>query len=114
VALAGIGVGVGFLLSQGAAETRIENAQTELDVLVGDDDTACSSSPAPSPCTDLRNAIDDYDTAGTISTVGFVVGGVGAAATLVTFLAWPEAAKGRAIVVGPARAGLGLAAAGQF
>ncbi len=35
VALAGLGVGVGFFLSRGAAETRIENAQGKLDKLGG-------------------------------------------------------------------------------
>jgi hypothetical protein len=114
VAVAGLSVGIGFLLSRGSAESRIENAQTALDLMPGDNDTACSSDPVPGPCSDLREAIGDYDSAGTISTVGFIVGGVGAAATLVTYLVWPTASKERAIVVGPARAGLGLAAAGQF
>jgi tetratricopeptide (TPR) repeat protein len=114
VAVAGLSVGIGFLLSRRSAESRIENAQTALDLLAGDDDTACSDVPEPGPCADLREAIGDYDSAGTISTVGFIAGGVGAAATLVTYLAWPTASDDRAVVVGPARAGLGLAAAGQF
>jgi hypothetical protein len=114
VALAGLGVGVGFLLSKGSAETRVEGAQTELDLLAGEDDTACSNDPAPTACADLRDAIDDYDKAGTLSTVGFVAGGVGVAAAVVTFLAWPAPSGERAFVVGPARSGLGLAASGQF
>ncbi len=114
VAVVGLSVGLGFLLSRGSAESRIENAQKALDQLPGEDNSACSSDPKPRACADLREAIGDSDSAGTISTVGFIVGGAGAAAALVTYLVWPTDSKDRAIVVGPARAGLGFAAAGQF
>jgi tetratricopeptide (TPR) repeat protein len=114
VAVAGISVGIGFLLNRGSAETRIQNAQGALDLLVGNDDTACARVPTPAACTDLRDAIEDYDNAGTISTVGFVVGGVAAAAALLTYFVWPTSEKERAFVIGPSRAGLGLAASGQF
>lgn len=114
VALVGAGVGIGFLLNQGAADARIREANKELDRQAGSDTSVCAAFPPPKACSDLREAIADYEHAGTISTVGFIAGGVGAVAAVVTYLVWPSSSDKRAFVVGPSQAGLGLSASGQF
>jgi hypothetical protein len=44
-------------------------------------------------CADLHSAIDDHDRDGTLSTIGFVAGGVGAAALVTTWLLYPHSAS---------------------
>ncbi len=65
-----------------------------------------------SACDQLVSLGNDRDSASTLSTVGFVGAGVGAVATVATFLLWqpetPDAATTRPAVYGTPLAGGGM------
>jgi hypothetical protein len=101
VTVAGLAVGIGYSLAASAARDRVGTAQARIDQTAPDNTTACST-PAPSlgsSCTDLRTAISDHDRDVTLSTVGFIGAGVGAAALVTTWLVYPHA---NAETAGPA------------
>jgi hypothetical protein len=119
VALVGLGVGIGYLVVRSSARDRVKAAQEDIDAAAsGDSSASCADADFPnrSSCDDLAVAIDDYDRAGLISTVGFVGAGVGAAATVLTFLIWkPEpAANSAEIAFVPAAGGGSLVFGGGF
>ncbi len=109
VTLAGLAVGIGGVAATSSANDRVSTAQGRIDQASQGDVAACASpnGPVAGACSDLRTAIDDHDRAVLLSEIGFVTAGVGAAALLTTWLAYPSA-RGEAsgITVRPV-AGLG-------
>jgi hypothetical protein len=92
VTLAGLALGIGYGLAQSSARERMQAAQSQIDQATAGNAGACSS-PNPSlsgTCADLRTAIDEHARDRTVSTVGFACAGVGAAALLTTWLAYPN------------------------
>ena len=88
VAVVGAGIGVGFLIGKSSAfddrDRLKKQAVTEVGV------NGCSTQPSASVCTDLTDAADRAKRDGRISTVGFVVGGVGLAGFAATWFLWPD------------------------
>jgi precorrin-2 methylase len=81
-------------LAESSARDRARSAQGRIDVLAQGNSGACNSGD-PSlggACSDLRSAIADHDRDVNVSTVGFVCAGVGAAALVTTWLAYPTRA----------------------
>jgi tetratricopeptide (TPR) repeat protein len=107
--VATLGVGIGFWMAQNTAADRVDRLQTVLD---GMSASACDSSPPPENCSELTSAIDDYDRARRFSTWGFAGAGVGAAATILTFVLWPSSPV--APHVRSAAGGTWLGVDGQF
>jgi hypothetical protein len=96
VTAAGLAVGIGFALAQSSARDRAQAAQAQIDGLPQSNSGACNlaDSSAAGPCSELRQAITDHDRDVNVSTVGFVCAGVGAAALVTTWLAYPSRAPG--------------------
>ncbi len=108
-ALVGLGVGIGYMIVRGDARERVEAAQAELP----SSNDACAGMVTPPACDDLSVALEDYDRAGVISTIGFVGAGVAGAATALTFVLWkPE--KRPALSLGPGPGGPGLTLGSRF
>ena len=103
VTLAGLGVGIGFTVARGKATSRADNAQAAIDQKTGKpgDPSACTnaSPDVQTSCDDLKTALSDKDNDGKIATVGFIGAGVGAAATIATWLLWKPAAEEHALAV---------------
>jgi hypothetical protein len=91
VTAAGLALGIGYAVAGASARDRVQGAQSRIDAAAPSNPGACSSPGTLSQaCADLHTAIDDHDRDGTLSTVGFVVGGVGAAALVTTWLVYPH------------------------
>jgi hypothetical protein len=114
LAVAGLGTGIGFSIAKGAASDRIERAQTAVDASAAGEGSGCQTNSPPPACAELRSALDDHDRATRFATVGFVTAGVGAAATLVTFVLWPS--RERPVTAGVERSSTGptLVVRGRF
>ena len=82
----GVGVGVGYALVRSSAKDDAaslrKQAATEVPV------KACR--PGIAVCDDLMDANDRGENAAVLSTVGFIGGAVAGAATIATWLLWPE------------------------
>jgi len=112
--VAGLAVGIGYKVVEASASDRVNTAQGRIDQATQGDVAACGGAPeltVSGACSDLHTAIDDHDRAASWSTVGFVSAGVGAAALVTTWIAYPDArvdAAGVALqpVVGLGRIGL--------
>jgi hypothetical protein len=91
VTVAGLALGLGYALAESSARDRARSAQGHIDSVAQGNSGACNSAdPSLSgPCSELRGAIADHDRDVTVSTVGFVCAGVGAAALVTTWLAYP-------------------------
>jgi hypothetical protein len=115
VALAGLGVGIGFLIAQSNARGRVQAAQEGVDELPAANSAPCATpgTTARAACDELGAAIADHDRARLLSTVGFVSAGVGAVATVVTFAVWKSDER-PAVSVGPGPGVAGLALRGAF
>ena len=93
VAVAGLALGVGYAVAESSARSRVEAAQSRIDLAANGDGSACiTPGSLSSTCQDLRTAINDHDRDATVSTVGFVCAGVAAAALFTTWLAYPSPA----------------------
>jgi tetratricopeptide (TPR) repeat protein len=93
VALAGIGVGVGYLMSAGSSAERAEELRGSINELRPGDSTACSSPQDPalqSQCAELISARDAERRARSVSSTSFVIGGLSAAAAVTTWFLWPN------------------------
>jgi hypothetical protein len=94
VTVAGLALGVGYAVASASAHDRVQAAQSRIDAAAPDNPGACSAPGMLSQaCADLHSAIDDHDRDGTLSTIGFVAGGVGAAALVTTWLLYPHSAS---------------------
>ncbi|HKO53896.1 MAG TPA: hypothetical protein VJV79_39585 [Polyangiaceae bacterium] len=89
---AGLGVGIGYAVAQGAAADRVGSAQARIDDAAQSDAMACATSDEEllGACSELQAALDDHNRATTLSRVGFVTAGVGAVALLATWLIYPN------------------------
>jgi hypothetical protein len=87
----------------------VTTAQGRIDQATQGDGNGCflPSANVVGACSDLHSAIDDHDRATRMSTVGFVAAGVGVAALLTTWLAYPSARTESAGVVLQPVAGFG-------
>lgn len=81
--LASLGVGIGFGLAS-------QSSKDEEDALRKPGTCAVTTSPE---CRALDDKISDTTTKGTISTIGYVGGGVLLAAAVVTYIVWPSSKK---------------------
>jgi hypothetical protein len=92
VTAAGLAVGIGYALAQSSARDRAQSAQGQIDQDAQDNSGACiSADPSiAGHCSELRQAIADHDRDVNVSAVGFVCAGVGAAALITTWLAYPN------------------------
>jgi hypothetical protein len=93
LAVAGLAVGVGYKLAESSARDRVNTAQGRIDQATQGDVAACNAPDVTvaGACSDLHTAISDHDRAAALSTVGFVSAGVGAAALITTWIAYPNA-----------------------
>jgi tetratricopeptide (TPR) repeat protein len=112
VGAVGLALGTAFGVMAFGEKSKADDAKAGYTKCIKNPD--CSGKTALGYQSDFNNALDTSKTDGTISTVGFVVGGVGVAAG-VTFLFWRpfgKKADGAALmpVVGPRSVGL----AGRF
>jgi hypothetical protein len=114
LALAGLGTGIGFSVAKGSASDRIEQAQRAVDASAAGEGSGCQTDSPPPACAELRSALEDHDRATRFATVGFVTAGVGAAATLLTFVLWPS--RERPVTAGVERSSSGptLSVRGRF
>jgi hypothetical protein len=80
--LVGIGVGVGFGLKSQSAKTDAEDLRRQSPGL-------CAA-PELASCASYDAKRSDATSAGTVSTVGYVAGGVLLAGAVTTFLLWPQ------------------------
>ena len=89
---AGLGLGIGYAVARGSASERIDSAQARIGTAAPDDPAACATSEGElaGACSDLNAALRDHDRAATLSAIGFVTAGVGAAALLTTWLVYPS------------------------
>jgi hypothetical protein len=88
--VAALGVGIGFWMAQSTAADRIDRIQSSLQEAGG---SAChndAGTAQPESCRQLTAAIDDYYRARKFSSWGFAGAGIGAAATILTFVLWPN------------------------
>lgn len=81
--LASLGVGIGFGIAS-------QSAKDEEDALRKPGTCAVTTSPE---CRALDDKISDTTSKGTISTIGYVGGGVLLAAAVVTYIVWPSSKK---------------------
>ncbi|MEO6603140.1 MAG: hypothetical protein ABIQ16_24860 [Polyangiaceae bacterium] len=90
VTLAGLGVGIGGQVAASSASDRVASAQRRIDDVAGGDGSACNRAELIADCRDLQSAITNHDNALTLSEIGFISAGVGAAALVTTWLAYPD------------------------
>jgi len=92
ITAAGLALGVGYAVAASSAGDRVTSAQSQIDHSASTGSSACAmpSSSVDNLCADLRGAIDEHDRDTTLSTVGFVTAGVGAAALVTTALFYPS------------------------
>lgn len=109
VALVGLGVGVGFYMAKQSAKDDADSIRK--DKKLGT--SGCAGSTKPAACADLADANDKAKRSQTISTIGFIGAGVGAAA-FVAFLLMPSSKPTTALhpILDEHTAGLG--AFGRF
>jgi len=93
VTVAGLALGIGYAVAASSANDRVTSAQNQIDRSSSTDASACTmpNGPLGNACGNLRSAIDDHDRDTTLSSVGFISAGVGAAAFLTTVLVYPSA-----------------------
>lgn len=115
-----LGAGVFFTIQKNDSQDEIDAANLELTKLSGSGSKVCNS-PAPGDeknyCDQLKELTDQRNRQQNLALAGFVGAGVGAAATLATFLLWKPAPKSQAALrVTPLATPhtLGLGAVGRF
>ena len=114
-----LGAGVLFAIKTGGDSDDIAAAQKDVDALTGGGSGGCSS-PQPAargPCARLSDAVSSHEDHAKLETLGFVAAGVGAAATVTTFLLWkPEAKRAGALRFVPVGGSdrFGVSAFGRF
>lgn len=89
LALAGVGVGIGYTLDARAASDAASNIGAQL----GPADDACTPAPGrttPTGCAELLRKNDQSRQSENIATAGFVAGGLLGAATVAAVFLWPS------------------------
>ncbi|HEX3773043.1 MAG TPA: hypothetical protein VHV51_01195 [Polyangiaceae bacterium] len=92
ITVAGLAVGIGYSVAGSSASDRVLSTQAQIDQAAPGNAAACSAPNASlsGSCANLRSAIDDHDRDGTVSAIGFICAGAGAAALVTTWLAYPR------------------------
>jgi len=93
VGLAGVGVGTYFGVKAMSEHAQVTSESASAGCQAMGSVTACSGAGA----SNVVNMASDARTAGTVSTVGFVVGGVGLAVAIVLWVAAPRSESGGAV-----------------
>jgi len=121
VTAASLAVGVTFLIAGSRADDRVARANDSVDRVARDNGVmppVCSRTQTIADvqerCADLARAVNDRDRYELLSTIGFVGAGVGALATLGTFVFWPAETKSVAITPYGGPSGFGLGARVAF
>lgn len=119
-----LGAGVWFTLEKSKTEDDIDAANAEVDAAAAakglppeDQSRACAElQPPPSACRKLEDLVAQKQDQTTLATIGFVGAGIGAAATITTFLLWKPEPKRQSARIAPILDGrtFGLAAVGRF
>ena len=112
LAVAGLATGIGFSIAKSDASDRAERAQEDVDPTNPSGASGCPD-VNPAACAELEDANADGKQASRFATVGFVVAGVGAAATVLTWTLWPSEPR-VAASVRPSAAGAELTLSGRF
>ena len=89
LAVGGLAAGIGFSIAKANAGDRAEQARQEVSPSDPNGSSGCPN-PDDDACTELEDANADGAKASRFATVGFVVAGVGAAATVLTWTLWPS------------------------
>jgi hypothetical protein len=121
----GVGIGAGFSIAGAVASSNVDSVTTAIQNQAGSQNLGPTTNPCDPvvngfqrACTTLQDNKDKRDADNTVALVGFVVGGVGAVATVVAyFVSSPKAEtrEGRTTVVPlVGSSGTGLAVAGSF
>jgi hypothetical protein len=102
VTVAGLALGIGYTLAESSARSRVQADQSQIDsAALGNGACGSPDSSISGACSDLRTSIDAHDRDATLSTVGFVCAGVGAAALLTTWFAYPNRTDSAGLTVQP-------------
>jgi hypothetical protein len=110
--VAGVAVGVIFTQQASSTDDRIEQLQADIDrraIEAGvEPENACSSPSAEigSACDELGRSFTDRDDQSTLGIVGFVGGGLAAAALVTTYFAWPAESPPARLSAMPTRRGV--------
>jgi hypothetical protein len=95
VALAGLGVGIGYTAYISSRESLMKGYQSELD-----SPDACLENAETHQCQSIQRSIEDIQDARPWQAAGFITAGAASAAFLVTWLVWPDSDV-EAVRVGP-------------
>jgi hypothetical protein len=112
LAVAGLAAGIGFSIAKGNARDRAERAQQAVDPSDPNGSSGCPGAN-PAACAELDDALADGKQASRFATVGFVAAGVGAAATVVTWVVWPTGSS-VSTSIEPSAKGAKLVLSGRF
>jgi tetratricopeptide (TPR) repeat protein len=84
---AALGVGIGYYLGLDSAELRADEARDKVDAALPP--MQYCPGGAPRECAEFDAAVEDYDRHRWFAVGGFTVAGVGAVATVLTYVLWP-------------------------
>ena len=115
-----LGVGIFYTIDKGNAQDQVDQADAYIAKNGG-----CKNPDLKDECAQRPDLVDQRDRAATLSTVGFIGAGVGAVATVTTFLLWkPSRKQQSAVWIAPVAApmasprgsprGGGVAVGGRF
>ena len=111
-----LGAGIGFTVYKNNRQSQVDAAQSEVDK---DANGTCDPRPTSSAglhaCDALDGFVDERDQARTFATIGFVAAGVGAIATVATFVFWqPSERPSTSVAVLPVAGGATIGFGGSF
>jgi hypothetical protein len=89
LAVAGLATGIGFSIAKESASDRAAQARQAVDPTNPNGASDCPDAN-PVACAELEDANADGKQASRFATVGFVTAGVGAVATILTWVLWPS------------------------
>jgi hypothetical protein len=113
VALAGVGLGIGYAVARHGASERVYKAQAEVDASAPGAPDACLGN-VEAACHDLEQAIDDHHRYSVIETVGFVTAGAAAGLFVATWTLWPTSRTEVSVALRPVAGGALLSAGSLF
>jgi hypothetical protein len=90
LSVAGVGVGVGFLVASSAKNKEAGTLADELRYQRSGNETLCPPASTDDPCLKLAAAESRRDTFGNVALAGFIVGGAAAVGTLVLVITSPN------------------------
>jgi tetratricopeptide (TPR) repeat protein len=115
--LAALAAGIGFTFYKADRQDQVDKAQSYIDADTG----SCTTNPpttseARSACEAIGGLVEERDDAAMFATIGFVAAGVGAVATIATYLLWKPQRREPAARIGiaPIAGGASIGIAGSF